>query len=179
LDGQCLFWNLYEGTCEAPWNLEQRIAIEGGFVNDIQPHDSNDGKYLYYTMTHSSKTRNQLSYVVFDYEMPDGSFHRMDISTNTTNYTTKQLGDGIYFANGLTSSSDGSSIYISETAAARILKYDITSGTIEPFLEHIPILTDNIYVGQNNGELLVPGYTHNNTMETILKDPSTLSDFLK
>ena len=130
-------------------------------------------------MTHSSKTRNQLSYVVFDDEMPDGSFHRMDISTNTTNYTTEQLGDGIYFANGLASSSDASSIYISETTAARILKYDITSGTIEPFLEHIPILTDNIHVGQNNGELLVPGYTRNNNMETILKDPSTLSNFLK
>jgi sugar lactone lactonase YvrE len=96
----------------------------------------------------------------------------MDISTNTTNYTTEQLGDGIYFANGLASSSDGSSIYISETTAARILKYDITSGTIKPFLEHIPILIDNIHVGQNNGELLVPGYTRNNNMETILKDPS-------
>lgn len=168
------YFGIYEGTCEAPWKLEQRVNITGGFVNDIEP---NGDDYIYYTITHSSKTRNQLPYVVLDNEQPGGSFHRLD----KTNYTTEQLADGVYFANGLASSTDGKSIYISETTAARILKYDIATGDIELFLENIPVLTDNIVVvvtQDGDGQILVPGYTRNADMEVLLKDPVALQAFL-
>jgi len=164
------YYGIYEGSCGEPWTLKQRgVSIEGGFVNDIEPR----GKYLYYTITHSTKQRNQLPYVILDDEAPSGSFHRLD---TTNNYSTETLAEGMYFANGLASSTDGASIYISETTAARIRRYDISSGSLEPFLENIPVLTDNIIV--QDGDLLVPGYTRNAIMEALWKDPIALHEFL-
>ena len=129
---------------------------------------------MYNTVSHSTKQRNQLAFVVLDDEAPGGSLHRIDTSNN---YTTEELANDLYFANGLAVSTDGSSIYVSETSAARIRKYDIESGMLEPFLDDIPVLTDNILV--QDGEILVPGYTRNDTMEELMTNFSLLETFLE
>ena len=99
--------------------------------------------------------------------------HRLDISNN---FESEELASDLYFANGLTTSTDGSYIYVSETSAARIRRFNIESGVLEPFLDDIPVLTDNILV--QDGEILVPGYTRNNTMEAIMTDFTALDEFL-
>ena len=163
------YFGIYESSCSAPWTLEKRIGIEGGFVNDIQPM----GRYLYYTMSHSSKQRNQLPFVVLDVDQPSGSLHKLDTENN---YETEEIANGIYFANGLAVSTDGLSIYVSETTAARIRRYDIASNQLLPYLDDIPVLTDNIIV--QDGDLLVPGYTRDVAMEVLLKDPDAMMEFL-
>ncbi len=176
-DGACkklwivnAYFGIYESSCSAPWTLQKRIGIEGGFVNDIQPM----GRYLYYTITHSTKQRNQLPYVVLDDEQPSGSLHRLDTENN---FETLELAEDFYFANGLAVSTDGKSLYVSETTAARIRRYDIEADELVAYLEDIPVLTDNIIV--QDGELLVPGYTRDATMEELLRDPEALLEFLE
>ena len=163
------YFGIFEGSCEEPWTLEKRIGIEGGFVNNVQPL----GNYLYYTVSHDTLQRDQLAYVVLDNMAPSGSLHRLDLSNN---YESEELASDLYFANGLTVSSDESFIYVSETTAARIRRFDIESGVLESFLDDIPVLTDNILV--QDGEILVPGYTRNATMEALMTDLTALDEFL-
>ena len=163
------YFGIFEGSCEEPWTLEKRIGIEGGFVNNVQPL----GNYLYYTVSHDTVQRNELPYVVLDNMAPSGSLHRLDLSNN---YESEELASDLYFANGLTVSSDESFIYVSETTAARIRRFNIESGVLESFLDDIPVLTDNILV--QDGEILVPGYTRNATMEALMTDLTALDEFL-
>ena len=163
------YFGIFEGSCSEPYTLERRIGIEGGFVNNLQPH----GNHLYYTVSHSTKQRDQLPYVVLDDDAPGGTLHRLDTSNN---YEMEELASGIYFANGLAASTDGLSIYVSETSAARIRRYEIETGILKPFLDDIPVLTDNILV--QDGDLLVPGYTRNATMEALMTNLTALEEFL-
>ena len=114
--------------------------------------------------------------MVLDIDAPSGSLHRYDKSNPDDSTNTELLADGIFFANGVAPSTDGTAIYISETTAARILRYDIASGTIELFLDNVPVLTDNIAV--EDGQLLIPGYTRDEGIEVLLKDPMALQQFL-
>jgi len=157
-------------TCESPRSVRQLVNITGGFVNDVLP--MNDS--IYYTVTHDSKQRNELPYVVMDSDAPRGTLHSYDTLTETT----QLLSDGIFFANGIVASSNGEYIYVSETTAARIRKFHIKTLSMEEeyLIDDLPIFTDNIWV--ENGVLLVPGYWRNANLDSLLRSPDELTTFL-
>jgi len=167
------YFGIYRGSCREPWTLERRVSIKGQFLGDIQPM----GKYLYYTVAHGAKQRYQLPYVFLDAEAPAGSLHRLDMTNDYNSFNTELLREGLYFPNGLAASPDGRFLYVAETTAARVLRYDIAAETLDPFLEDLPVLPSGLRVDAL-GDLLVPGYTRNEAMETLLTDPAALADFL-
>lgn len=64
--------------------------------------------------------------------------------------TVDTLAGGLYFANGLTVTADGSALVFAETQARRLSKYWLTgpqSGTVTPLAQHLPGMPDNICTG--------------------------------
>ncbi|KAJ3435037.1 strictosidine synthase-related [Anaeramoeba flamelloides] len=154
----------------------------GVFLNDVYRIDDK----LYYTNSHTSVQRYAVINVVLDPNpIGQGSFNVYDMDTNE--HTT--LIDGLFFANGITLSSDESFFYISETDAARIVKYEIATGETSYLVENLPVLTDNIYlekselcddsdVCSNDGTLVVPGYHRVEGLDDVLRDFSAMAEFL-
>lgn len=67
-----------------------------------------------------------------------------------TDGTVTTLVDGLYFANGLTVTADGSALVFAETMGRRLSKYWLTgpqSGTVTPLAVHLPGMPDNISTG--------------------------------
>lgn len=61
--------------------------------------------------------------------------------------TVTTLVDGLYFANGVTSTADESALVFAETQGRRLSKYWLTgpaAGTVTPLAEHLPGMPDNI-----------------------------------
>ncbi|KAJ3444321.1 hypothetical protein M0812_10174 [Anaeramoeba flamelloides] len=158
----------------------------GVFLNDVY----RIGDKLYYTNSHTSIQRFAVVSVVLDPNpIGQGSFNVFDMDTNE--HTT--LIDGLFFANGITVSSDKRFFYISETDAARVVKYEIATGETSYFVEDLPVLTDNIYlekseecedredneeICENDGVLLVPGYYRVEDLDNLLRDFSVMAEFL-
>ncbi len=66
--------------------------------------------------------------------------------------TVTTLVDGLYFANGVTVSADGSALVFAETLARRLSKYWLTgpqAGTVTPLAVHLPGMPDNISTGSD------------------------------
>ncbi|GAS99121.1 strictosidine synthase [Mycolicibacterium canariasense] len=64
--------------------------------------------------------------------------------------TVDTLAGGLYFANGLTVTADGSALVFAETQARRLSKYWLTgpqAGTVTPLAQHLPGMPDNICTG--------------------------------
>ncbi len=60
------------------------------------------------------------------------------------------LVDGLYFANGVTATADGSALVFAETQARRLSKYWLTgprAATVTPLVVHLPGMPDNISTG--------------------------------
>jgi len=184
--------NAYSGIYELKlkWNgkvkyLKHLVSIFGGLVNDLVQVDHE----LYYTVTHDFKQRSQLSIVVLDSSAPRGSLNVYNMRTKRTCTLVRD----IFFSNGVTLSSDKRYLYVSETMAARIRKYDLQERAEAGFLiEDLPIYTDNIYLkttnkynpwcrrcNNNDGTLIVPGYWRNADLDNLLRNPSDLYDFLE
>lgn len=76
-----------------------------------------------------------------------GGLFRLD-----TDGTVTTLVDGLYFANGVTVSADGSALVFAETLARRLSKYWLTgphAGTVTPLAVHLPGMPDNISTGSD------------------------------
>ncbi|MGH3633167.1 SMP-30/gluconolactonase/LRE family protein [Mycobacterium sp.] len=61
-----------------------------------------------------------------------------------------QLVDGLYFANGVTSTADESALVFAETQARRLSKYWLTgpqAGSVTPLAVHLPGMPDNLSTG--------------------------------
>ena len=64
--------------------------------------------------------------------------------------TVLTLVPGLYFANGLTLTADGSALVFAELQARRLMKYWLTgpeAGTVTPLAEHLPGMPDNLSTG--------------------------------
>jgi sugar lactone lactonase YvrE len=76
-----------------------------------------------------------------------GGLHRLD-----TDGTVATLADGLYFANGVTTTADGSALVFAETQARRLSKYWLTgpqTGSITPLAVNLPGMPDNLSTGAN------------------------------
>lgn len=74
-----------------------------------------------------------------------GALHRLDPDGTVTT-----LVDGLYFANGLTPTTDGTALVLAETQARRLSRYWLTgpqAGTLTPLAEHLPAMPDNLSTG--------------------------------
>ncbi len=74
-----------------------------------------------------------------------GSLFRLD-----TDGTVTTLVDGLYFANGVTLTADGSALVFAETQARRLSKYWLTgpqAGSVTPLAVHLPGMPDNLSTG--------------------------------
>jgi sugar lactone lactonase YvrE len=69
-----------------------------------------------------------------------------------TDGTVTTLLDGLYFANGVTVTADGSALVFAETMARRLSKYWLTgqaAGTVTPLAVNLPGMPDNISTGSD------------------------------
>ncbi|WP_083865394.1 SMP-30/gluconolactonase/LRE family protein [Nocardia brevicatena] len=101
-----------------------------------------------------------------------GSLLRLDASG-----TVRTLVDGLYFANGVAISPDGSAVVVAETGAYRVTRYWLTgprAGTTDLLAENLPGFPDNIAVG-SDGLLWItlPG-PRNPMMDTLFPLPGFL-----
>lgn len=74
-----------------------------------------------------------------------GALHRLD-----PDGTVSTVADGLYFANGVTPTADGSALVVAETQGRRLSKYWLTgphAGTLRPLAENLPGMPDNLSTG--------------------------------
>jgi sugar lactone lactonase YvrE len=74
-----------------------------------------------------------------------GGLYRLD-----TDGTVSTLVDGLYFANGVTPTADGSALVFAETQARRLSKYWLTgpqAGSVTPLAVNLPGMPDNLSTG--------------------------------
>ena len=72
----------------------------------------------------------------------DGRLYRRDVDGTVSTVVT-----GLYFANGVTPTADGSALVLAETQARRLSKYWLTgrrSGSVTPLASHLPCMPDNL-----------------------------------
>lgn len=96
-------------------------------------------------------TESTSDYHFEDYTAPivearaTGGLFRLD-----TNGTVSTLVDGLYFANGVTPTADGSALVFAETQARRLSKYWLIgpqAGSVTPLAVHLPGMPDNLSTG--------------------------------
>lgn len=74
-----------------------------------------------------------------------GGLYRLDPDGAVTT-----VADGLYFANGVTATADGSALVFAETLARRLSKYWLTgprAGSVTPLAAHLPGMPDNLSTG--------------------------------
>jgi sugar lactone lactonase YvrE len=74
-----------------------------------------------------------------------GALHRLDPDGSVTTVV-----DGLYFANGVTPTSDGSALVFAETQGRRLSKYWLTgpkAGNVTPLAVNLPAMPDNLSTG--------------------------------
>ncbi|PRC50582.1 strictosidine synthase, partial [Mycobacterium sp. ITM-2017-0098] len=74
-----------------------------------------------------------------------GALHRLEPDGSVTT-----LVDGLYFANGVTPTADGSALVFAETQGRRLSKYWLTgpkAGSVTPLAVHLPAMPDNLSTG--------------------------------
>jgi sugar lactone lactonase YvrE len=74
-----------------------------------------------------------------------GALHRLEPDGSVTTVV-----DGLYFANGVTPTADGSALVFAETQGRRLSKYWLTgprAGSVTPLAVHLPAMPDNLSTG--------------------------------
>ena len=77
----------------------------------------------------------------------DGRLHRLDPDGTVTCVV-----DGLYFANGVTPTADGSALVLAETQGRRLSKYWLTGphrGSVTPLAVNLPAMPDNLSTGSD------------------------------
>jgi sugar lactone lactonase YvrE len=96
-------------------------------------------------------TESTTSFTVADYvgaileARGRGALHRLNPDGTVTT-----LVDGLYFANGVTPTADGSALVFAETQGRRLSKYWLTgprAGSVTPLAVHLPAMPDNLSTG--------------------------------
>ncbi|KRE25255.1 strictosidine synthase [Mycobacterium sp. Soil538] len=76
---------------------------------------------------------------------PRGALHRLDPDGTVTTVV-----DGLYFANGVTPTADGTALVVAETQGRRLSTYWLSgprAGEFTPLAEHLPAMPDNLSTG--------------------------------
>lgn len=109
---------------------------------DISP----DGK-IYFTDASNRFSIDQYKFDLLEHR-PNGSFYEYDPASQQLT----RLLDGLYFANGVAVSADGSYVLVNETGTYNVLKYWLKGplrGTKESFIENLPGFPDGISRGSD------------------------------
>lgn len=99
---------------------------------------------VYFTESTSAFTIDRYMGAIFE-ARGRGALHRLDPDGNVTT-----LVDGLYFANGVTPTADGSALVFAETQGRRLSKYWLTgpqAGSVTPLAVHLPAMPDNLSTG--------------------------------
>lgn len=99
---------------------------------------------IYFTESTSAFTYEYFKAAIFEARGRGGLFRRDVDGTAST------VLDGLYFANGLTPTVDGSALVFAETQGRRLSKYWLTgprAGTVTPLAENLPGMPDNLSTG--------------------------------
>jgi sugar lactone lactonase YvrE len=105
--------------------------------------ETSDGT-IYFTESTSALTFEHFLGAVLEARGRGGLFRLAADGTVTT------LADGLYFANGVTVTADGSALVFAETVARRLSKFWLTgpqAGTVTPLAVNLPAMPDNISTG--------------------------------
>lgn len=101
---------------------------------------------IYFTESTSKFTYEYFKAAIFEARGSGGLFRR-DVDG-----TASRVLDGLYFANGLTPTVDGSALVFAETQGRRLSKYWLTgprAGTVTPLVENLPGMPDNLSTGSD------------------------------
>lgn len=85
--------------------------------------------------------------------------------------TVDTVVSGLYFANGLTVTADGSALVFAETVGRRVSKYWLTgprAGTVTPLAVHLPGMPDNISTGADGRIWVALVTAANRTAEALM-----------
>ena len=142
-------------VCDSPRGL---LALDTGTGTFETLVDSVDGRNLQFcsNVTETADgtvyfTESTSAFTVADYlgaileARGRGNLHRLDADG-----TVSTVLDGLYFANGVTPTADGSALVIAETQGRRLSKYWLTgprAGTVTPLAVNLPAMPDNLSTG--------------------------------
>ncbi|MDT5283262.1 MAG: hypothetical protein QOJ20_4457 [Mycobacterium sp.] len=99
---------------------------------------------IFFTESTSKYTYAELRAPVLE-ARGDGGLYRRD-----NDGTVSTVIGGLYFANGVTPTADGSALVFAETQARRLSKYWLTgpkAGTVTPLVVNLPCMPDNLSTG--------------------------------
>ncbi len=99
---------------------------------------------VYFTESTSAFTIDQYLGAILE-ARGRGALHRLDTDGRVTTVL-----DGLYFANGVTPTADGSALVFAETQGRRLSKYWLTgphAGTVTPLAVNLPAMPDNLSTG--------------------------------
>jgi sugar lactone lactonase YvrE len=142
-------------VCDSPRGL---LAVDPATGRIETLVDSIDGRPLIFcsnvTQTADGTvyfTESTTAFTVADYvgaileARGRGALHRLEPDGGVTT-----LVDGLYFANGVTPTADGSALVFAETQGRRLSKYWLTgprAGSVTPLAVHLPAMPDNLSTG--------------------------------
>ncbi len=142
-------------VCDSPRGLLAMDPATGRFQTLV---DSITGRPLQFcsNVTETADgavyfTESTSAFTVADYlgaileARPRGNLHRLDPDGTVTT-----LVDGMYFANGVTPTADGSALVIAETQGRRLSKYWLAgprAGSLTLLAENLPAMPDNLSTG--------------------------------
>jgi hypothetical protein len=109
-------------------------------LNSVLQIPDDSGGDVYMTETSTRFQRRRIFHAVMD-GAPDGRLLRY----RPKEKTVEVVADGIYMANGLALTHDGTGLLV--VSGVRILRYDISSGTLDttrPFVDAMPGTGDNV-----------------------------------
>nr|WP_083906384.1 SMP-30/gluconolactonase/LRE family protein [Mycobacterium sp. JS623] len=142
-------------VCTSPGGLLAMDTESGKFENLVEEVDGRrlqfcsnvtetpDGT-IYFTESTSAFTYEHFKGAVLE-ARPRGSLFRRD-----PDCTVLTVVPGLYFANGVTPTTDGSALVFAETMGRRLSKYWLTgpqAGTVTPLVANLPGHPDNISTG--------------------------------
>lgn len=99
---------------------------------------------IYFTESTSAFTIDRYLGAILE-ARPRGALHRLDADGTVTTVV-----DGLYFANGVTPTADGTALVFAETQGRRLSKYWLTgpqAGSVTPLAVHLPAMPDNLSTG--------------------------------
>ena len=107
--------------------------------------ETSDGA-IYFTESTSAFTYGDFSAAILEARGRGGLFRRDPDGTVAT------VLDGLYFANGVTLTADGSALVFAETQARRLSRYELTgpqAWQVTPLVENLPGYPDNLSTGSD------------------------------
>jgi sugar lactone lactonase YvrE len=142
-------------VCDSPRGLLAMDTDSGKFETLVEEVDSRHLQFcsnvtempdgtIYFTESTSAFTYAHFKGAVLE-ARPRGSLFRRD-----PDGTVLTVAPGLYFANGVTPTKDGSALVFAETMGRRLSKYWLTgdrAGTVTPLVQNLPGHPDNISTG--------------------------------